>query len=171
MAPRMPFRERKKDLYFWQIGKPGCSKLVDIDLLTWLKKTGRGVFLMFSHLLLYFVLIQISIGVVLQPWREREGFPERQGGLPANPSPLSPPPYAGCSAGCTLKQRAFLPLFLPPHTAHTISSPRLHFLGYVSIHLSHLASSSIATLTRQSRRHVGALRPGVLPCAKPLPSD
>jgi hypothetical protein len=57
-----------KNLEFWrELNTP-------IDLLTWLNKTGRDVFLMFSHLLLYFVLIQISIGVVLQAWRER-GFP------------------------------------------------------------------------------------------------
>jgi len=67
---------------------------------------------------------------VLQPRREREkGFQSGSGCLPT-PLPLSPPPtLLAAAAGCTLKQRAFLPLFLPPHTAHTISSPRLDFLA------------------------------------------
>jgi len=91
---------------------------------------GRAFFSSFFFLYFCFCFDQNFRRVVLQPRREREkGFQSGSGCLPT-PLPLSPPPtLLAAAAGCTLKQRAFLPLFLPPHTAHTISSPRLDFLA------------------------------------------
>jgi hypothetical protein len=140
-------RERKKKIVFFphKRGKPGCGKIDFVDVTREKQEVAffSWWFPIYCFVFFCFDRSEFPSASCCERERERGGFPERQRlRLPANPSTPS-------SAGCTLKQRAFLPLFLlPPHTAHTppslVASPPLPGLR---THLNRFDSSAAAAMS------------------------